>query len=94
MTGIRSKGIYAVLLMALLFLQYCLWFQKGGIRDMWALKDQLALQVKANQALRDRNQKLLLEMSRIQQSHDVAESKARRELGMIKEGETFYQIVK
>jgi cell division protein FtsB len=78
----------------LIFLQYRLWFENGGIRDMVKLKKMLAVQTSANDKLRKRNDDLLFQVQRIQNSQDAAEARARSELGMVKKGETFYQVVK
>jgi cell division protein FtsB len=81
------------LLFALAFLQYRLWFESGGIRDLVQLKKSLAMQAKENEKLKKRNEELLFQIQRLQNSQDAVESRARNELGMVKEGETFYQVV-
>lgn len=93
MASLRRQGIYAIFILTFLFLQYCLWFESGGIRDMRSLKTKLAMQIEQNKTLGERNEQLLAEINRIKHSHETAESRARAELGMIKKGETFYQIV-
>lgn len=90
----RLNMIAIVLFLVLAYLQYRLWFEPGGIKDMKVLKDSLALQTKENDKLKKRNEELLFQIQRIQHSEDAAESRARNELGMIKKNETFYQIVK
>lgn len=94
MSGMRLNIIAVFLFAALLFLQYRLWFESGGMRDMFELKKSLALQVKETDKLREHNDELLFQIHRLQNSQDAAETRARNELGMIKKGETFYQIVK
>ena len=46
-----------------------------------------------NQQLRERNQALEAEVQDLKQGLGAIEERAREELGMIKEGETFYQII-
>lgn len=94
MTGIRLRGIALLLICALAFLQYRLWFESGGIRDLLRLKKDLTVQVSENDRLKKRNEELLFQVQRLQNSQDATESRARNELGMIKKDETFYQIVK
>lgn len=89
--GIKVLPILLVLL--LVFLQYRLWFEPGGINDMVRLRKQLALHKEENDKLKKRNEGLLLQVQRMQKDKDAVESRARRELGMIKKGETFYQVV-
>lgn len=94
MTRLRLNILVIILLGVLFFLQYRLWFENGGIRDMLKLKAALARQAEENDKLKKRNEDLLFQIQRLQNSKDAAESRARNELGMIKQDETFYQIVK
>lgn len=94
MSKLRLPLFAALLLGALIFLQYRLWFQAGGISDMMKLKQSLELQTVENDKLKKRNDELMFQIERLQNSKDAAESRARNELGMIKKDETFYQIVK
>jgi cell division protein FtsB len=90
----RLNVLIAALVMALIFMQYRLWFDSGGIRDMLHLKRMIAIQAVENDKLKKRNEELLFQIERLRNSHDATESRARNELGMIKNGEKFYQIVK
>lgn len=94
MTLLRWYGVAAILVVALIFLQYRLWFQSGGIRDWVLLKKELSVQVAQNEKLKKRNEELLFQVQRLQNGNEAAESRARSELGMVKKGETFYQILK
>lgn len=90
----RFSIIAVILLFALVFLQYRLWFESGGIGDTAKLKVALAKQEKLNEKLKKQNDELLFQIQRLQVSQDATESRARSELGMVKKGETFYQIIK
>jgi len=94
MSGLRLNILAAVLFAVLFFLQYRLWFESDGIRDMRQLKKTLAKQSEENEKLKKLNEDLLFQVQRLQNGKDAAESRARNELGMIKKDETFYQIVK
>lgn len=94
MSDLRFNVLVIALLSALVFLQYRLWFQSGGIRNMLELKQTLAVQADENAKLKKKNEMLLFQIQRLQNSQDEAESRARNELGMIKKNETFYQIVR
>ncbi|OGT35970.1 MAG: hypothetical protein A3F11_04100 [Gammaproteobacteria bacterium RIFCSPHIGHO2_12_FULL_37_14] len=83
----------ALLGIVLIFFQYHLWFESGGMRDMLQTKKMLNQQMAINEKLKKRNEELLSQIQRMQNGKDAAESRARNELGMIKSGETFYQIV-
>lgn len=89
----RFQALPVILLALLGFLQYRLWFEPGGFIDMLRIKKQLAIEVAQNEKLKQRNDKLVLQLQYLQASNDAVESRARSELGMIKQGETFYQVV-
>lgn len=94
MFRLRNGVIVVVMLGVLFFLQYRLWFESGGIRDMARLKKMLSAQAVENDKLKKRNDELLVQIERIQNSQDASEARARSELGMVKQGEIFYQVVK
>ncbi len=87
-------NLLAVLLFGILiFLQYRLWLEPGGLIEMVQLKKQLAAEQLQNEKLKKRNQAVLLQVQQLQKNQDAVELRARQELGMIKKGETFYQVV-
>lgn len=89
----QIKIVPIVLVVLLVFLQYHLWFEQGGILDMMKLKKQVALRTLENDKLKKRNELLLTQVQHLQKDKNAVESRARHELGMIKKGETFYQVV-
>lgn len=89
----KGKTLSLVLILLLGFLQYRLWFESGGILDMMHLKKELALETETNEKLKQRNMALLNQVQHLQKDKNAVESRARHELGMIKKGETFYQVV-
>jgi cell division protein FtsB len=91
--GLKSKLLPLFIMFLLLILQYRLWFDDGGIMDMLAYKKKLAAQTAINTELAMRNADLLKQVQALQTNSDAIESRARHELGMIKKGETFYQVV-
>lgn len=90
----RLKPLPIMLVLILAVLQYRLWFQSGGIKDMMHLKKQLAVETQQNELLKKRNQALIKQVEYLQKNNSAIESRARRELGMVKKGETFYQVIK
>lgn len=90
----RFYLMVGVMLSVLAFMQYRLWFESGGVVDMLKLKRQLALEMKTNEGIQKSNQALVDQLKRMQYSQDATESRARNELGMVKQGETFYQVLK
>lgn len=64
-----------------------------GLPEVYSLKERLEAQEQANQKLAEINDKLEKEVMYLKSSDEAVEGYARHELGMIKEGEIFYQIV-
>ena len=87
------KGFFFLLTVVFVYLQYVLWFAEGGIFNMISLKKQLAQQLLQNEKLKQKNQVLYQQVERLRKDPEVAEGRARGELGLIKKGEKFYQII-
>jgi cell division protein FtsB len=87
------KALIAILIALLLLLQYKLWFGDGNLREVWQLQAAIEAQKKENDKLRERNAALEAEVQDLKQGLEAIEERARSELGMIKKGETFYQII-
>ena len=79
-----------VLVLALV--QARLWLSDQGLREVWGLQAQLAERTEENRPLAARNAALEGEVANLKQGLAAAEERARTDLGMIAEGETFYQI--
>lgn len=90
----RVSVLPFVLLALLVFLQYRLWFEAGGMGDVVRLKKRLAAEQQVNNSLKKNNQTLLVQVQQLQKNQDAIEARARQELGMVKKDETFYQTVK
>lgn len=81
-------------LVALLFLiQLPLWLGKGGWLRVWDLDKQVVAAQKKNEELRARNAKLNSEVQDLRDGTGAVEERARYELGMIRDGEIFVQIL-
>ncbi|HEU0186872.1 MAG TPA: cell division protein FtsB [Gallionellaceae bacterium] len=87
------RGVTLILLALIVLLQYPLWFGKGGWLKVWDIGRQLDEQKKANQQVQLRNAVLDAEVHDLKQGTDAIEEHARTDLGMIKPGEVFYQVV-
>ena len=85
--------LIAVLIVILLVLQYKLWMGKGGYLDARKLEQELIQQRAKNEELVARNRMLQAEVEDLKKGLAAIEERAREELGMIQEGETFFQIV-
>ena len=82
-----------VLLGILLMLQYPLWFGSGGVITVWQLNREIEAQKIENAQLKERNQTLEAQVNDLKQGLEVIEGRARSELGMVKKGEIFYQVI-
>ena len=87
------RGLIVALALLLLLLQYSLWFGRGGLRDVAGLEEQIAAQEAGNARLEARNSALLAEVMDLKQGLDAIEEIARSEMGMIREGEIFFQVL-
>lgn len=87
------RWLIVILIALLLSLQYRLWVGEGSLAEVWSLKKAGAVQRTENAALKERNAVLEADVQDLKQGLDAAEERARTELGMIKDGEVFYQIV-
>lgn len=86
--------IFALTLLVVLgWLQFELWFGKNGISDYQVVSADTQVQHQVNQNLTLRNNEMFAEIDDLRQGLDAIEERARHELGMIKEGETFYRII-
>lgn len=86
---------WLLLILALIFLglQYKLWVGEGSLAEAWHLKGAVEQQRNENENLRERNRALDAEVRDLKQGLDAVEERARSELGMIRDGETFYQVI-
>lgn len=87
------KIIIVALLFLIALLQYEFWFAKGSVRTAIQLKSDIAAQTKANQKLEARNVAITADIKDLKKGNESVEEHARHDLGMIKQGETFYRIV-
>jgi cell division protein FtsB len=74
-------------------LQFQLWIGDDSVRSLNLLEKQVAEQKSINMSLEDRNKKLEIEIVDLKTGVEAIEERARSELGMIEQGETFFLIV-
>jgi cell division protein FtsB len=90
---LRVRKLLFILLGLLLVLQVRLWVSDEGYRSAWRLAVQLEAQEHENEKLRERNRALAAEVADLKTGLDAVEEIGRSELGMIRSGETLYQVV-
>ena len=86
------KIITFVLLFLLIWLQYKIWLQDGGIPEVVQLQQELTEVKTEVQQLQERNSSLDAEVKDLKKGLDAIEERARSE-GMIKKGEVYYQVI-
>ena len=87
------RVLVVVLLTICAMLQYRLWFGNGGLQEVWTLREQIQAQRHENEQLRERNRALVAEVQDLKKGTSAVEERARTDLGMVANGETFYQVV-
>jgi cell division protein FtsB len=87
------RKLILFLIILLVYLQYRLWLGDGGLLELWNVHQEVEAQRDENARLRERNEALNAQVLDLKQGLDAIEERAREDMGMIKQGETFYQIV-
>jgi cell division protein FtsB len=87
------KILICVLIALLIGLQYKLWVGDGSLSEVVQLSKELERQKGKLLLLEQRNNVLEAQVLDLQNGLDAFEEKARSDLGMIKQGETFIQLI-
>lgn len=87
------RAFTALLLIVFSLLQYRLWFGKNSVPDYLALQEDVTRQQLANEKLKQRNKLLYADTDDLKLGTEAIEERARNELGMIKENETFFRLI-
>ena len=87
------RWLAAALAAALLLLQYRIWLSDDGVREVVRLRSAVTAQQTENGRLAERNRELAAEVHDLKNGMAALEERARSELGMIGNNETYYQVV-
>jgi len=87
------KIIAFVLLVLLIWLQYKIWLQDGGLPEVMQLQQEIETVKTEVQKLQERNSSLDAEVKDLKKGLRAIEERARSEMGMIKKGEIYYQVI-
>lgn len=90
MSGVR--WLLAGLAILFIYLQIRLWVGEGSLAEVTTLRHEISAQKTEIDRLKQRNAALQAEVTSLKKDLDAVEERARSDLGMIKEGEVFYQI--
>lgn len=88
-----SRIIIVSMALLLLLLQWTLWAGRSGVLDFVNLRHDIGEATARNDRLARRNQLLLEDVLDIKSREEAVEELARSRLGMIREGERFFQVI-
>lgn len=88
-----TEIMFWVLSVCALLLFIRLWAGSGSYPEIWALQERITKQEAENKALIERNEKLIADVQSISEDPKAIEGHARSELGMVKRGEMYYQVI-
>jgi cell division protein FtsB len=88
----RKKSLLLLFLSLLLILGFLTFFGNKGILHLLRLQKELARIKEMNVKMEEENRKLREEVRRLQYEKRYIEEIARKELGLVKEGEIIYQF--
>ena len=89
-----TRIVPLVLLLLLVGIHVQLWSGRGSVGRVQELRQQIAKQQAANAQARLVNERLAAEVSDLKGGLEMVEEKARSELGMVKQGEIYVQVVR
>lgn len=87
------KVLWSVMIIIILLLQLRLWVGEGSFAQVWSLQESIAAQQAENAALAARNQRLYAEVRNLRHQQGAIEERARMNLGLIRQDETFFLVV-
>lgn len=87
------RFVVVALILILVGLQYKLWFGGDSLPKWFQVEKKLDQRAVENQALAARNRALEADVAELKSGEQALEERARYELGMVKEDETYYHFV-
>ena len=91
--GLLGRVAVAALACAFFALQLRLWTGEGSLAEVTVLETRVQADLRENTRLAEQNRLLEAEVRALKEDPDSLEARARSELGMIREGETFYVVL-
>ncbi|SNC75397.1 cell division protein FtsB [Marinobacter sp. es.048] len=87
------KLLWTIMVIVILLLQVRLWVGEGSFAQVWAMERSIAEQREENAELATRNERLYAEVRNLRNEQGAVEERARMNLGLIREDETFFLVV-
>ncbi|MGB0663557.1 MAG: cell division protein FtsB [Pontibacterium sp.] len=88
-----NRWLSFVLILIILLLNYRLWFGDLNPADSRELAQKIEQQTEKNAIAKERNAALDAEVRDLKSGLSAVEERARSELGLVKKGETFFQLI-
>ena len=88
-----NRIIVAIFVLMTVGLQVRLWIGEGSLAHVSGLRVEVNKQIAENKQKQRRNEILKAEIIDLRDGLEAIEAKARSELGLIKEGETFFLLL-
>lgn len=87
------KILITVIILLIIHLQYRLWVGDGSVAQIKEYQARLETVKEKVKEKKERNEALYAEIEDLRKGQEAIEERARDELGMIKENETFFQVI-
>lgn len=87
------NALVLVLLLMIAYFQSRLWIGEGSFANLSSVQEQIDQRKDENDLLIERNERLLEEVKALKSGTAAIEQRARADLGLVKENETFYLII-
>ena len=87
------KILLSIIILLIALLQYRLWYADGGIEEIQHDQLELIELKKQVEEKRERNAALYAEVEDLRKGQESLEEHSRNQLGMIRDGETFFQVL-
>lgn len=91
--GMLIKILIVIFILLIIHLQYRLWVGDASISQIQEYQQRLDNLKETAQEKKERNDALYAEVLDLRKGQEAIEERARYELGMIKENETFFQVL-
>ncbi|WP_305910238.1 cell division protein FtsB [Methylomarinum sp. Ch1-1] len=87
------KILIAIIILLIVHLQYRFWLGDASVFRIQEYQQRLDALQKEAQEKKERNDALYAEVLDLRKGQEAIEERARYELGMVKENETFFQVL-
>ncbi|WP_328185603.1 cell division protein FtsB [Marinobacter sp. OP 3.4] len=87
------KVLWSIMVILIVLLQVRLWVGEGSYAQVWGLSETIAEQRQENARLAARNERLYAEVRNLGSGQGAVEERARKDLGLIRNDETFFLVV-